>query len=395
MKPMEFALTWVLGRTPLGWLQLVHYPLRFVMAIAGVAFAVLLVFMQLGFMNMLFDTTVMLHRQIKADIVLVNPAARNLIDIRTFPRRRLIQALGVEGVADVEALYIGQANWIKPGTADRGNILAIGVRSDFDAFHTPGVSALQPNLSVPGTALFDTGSRGDFRAFSQGIRDGARPTTEVGGKRVSFEGLFRLGASFGSEGSIIVSDQTFFSILPRANPATPNLGMIKVAPGHDPAAVARRIAEAVAGQDVKVMTMAEFIATSRDFLAKESPIAYIFTFGVIMGLVVGIVIVIQILSTDVQDHLPEYATFKAMGFTNRSLLGVVYEQSAILTVCGFIPGLLAALGGYELVRRGVSMPIQMPPDRVGMVFAMTAAMCVIAGTIAMRRVSKADPAEVF
>jgi putative ABC transport system permease protein len=388
-------LRFLLGRTPLGWLQLVHHPLRFAMAIAGVAFAVVLVFMQLGFMNMLFDTTVMFHRQIKADIVLVNPVARNLIDIRTFPRRRLIQALGVEGVADGEAMHIAQVNWVKPGTQDRGIILAFGFRPDFDALQTSGVAEQLPNLVLPGTALFDTGSRGNFVAFSQMIRNGLRPSTEIAGKAISFEGIFRIGASFGAEGSIIVSEQTFFAISPKANPATPNLGMLRVEPGQDPAVVARRVADAVAGEDVKVMTVPEFIAQSRNFLIKESPIAYIFTFGVIMGLVVGIVIVIQILSTDVQDHLPEYATFKAMGFTNRALLGVVYEQSAILTVLGFVPGFVISLGLYELVRRGVSMPIAMPLDRVVLVFAMTAAMCAIAGTIAMRRVSRADPAEVF
>ncbi len=385
----------LLGRTPLGWLQLAHHPMRFAMAIAGVAFAVMLVFMQLGFKNMLFDTTVMFHKQLKADIVLVNPAARNLIDIRTFPRRRLMQALSVDGVADGEALYIAQVNWNKPGTTERGIILAIGIRSDFDAFHTPGVSAQQPSLSLAGTALFDTGSRGDFRDFAQGIQYGQHPSTEIGGKRITFEGLFRLGASFGSEGSIIVSDQTFFAIQPRANPGTPSLGMIKVTPGRDPEEVAKRIAALVDGPDVKVMTMTEFIRTSRAFLERESPIAYIFTFGMIMGLVVGVVIVIQILSTDVQDHLPEYATFKAMGFTNRSLLSIVYEQSAILTVFGFLPGLIASLGVYELVRRGVSMPIAMPLDRVLSVFALTAGMCAFAGTVALRRVSTADPAEVF
>lgn len=385
----------LLGRTPLGWLQLVHHPLRFAMAIAGVAFAVVLVFMQLGFMNMLFDTTVMFHRQLKADIVLVNPAARNLIDIRTFPRRRLIQALGVEGVADGDAMHIAQVNWVKPGTQDRGIILAFGFRPDFDALRTPGVSAQLPNIILPGTALFDTGSRGNFRDFIQMILEGARPTTEIAGKTIDFEGVFRIGASFGAEGSIIVSEQTFFAISPKANPATPNLGMLRVKPGQDPDVVARHVADLVAGEDVKVMTVAEFIVQSRNFLITESPIAYIFTFGVVMGLVVGIVIVIQILSADVQDHLPEYATFKAMGFTNRALLGVVYEQSAILTVFGFLPGLVMSLGLYDLVRRGVSMPIAMPPDRVFLVFVMTAAMCAIAGTIAMRRVSQADPAEVF
>lgn len=385
----------LLGRTPLGWLQLAHNRLRFTMAVAGVAFAVLLVFMQLGFMNMLFDTTIMFHKQLKADIVLVNPNARNIVDVRTFPRRKLIQALGVDGIADGEALYIAQVSWTKPGTEDRGNLVAFGIRPDFDAFSTPGVSALQPSLAVPATALFDTGSRGDFRALTERVQAGERPTSEIGGQTVTFEGLFQIGASFGSEGSIVVSDQTLFAIAPRSNPATPSLGMLRVLPGYDPDDVARRVAAVVEGDDVKVMTMKTFITVSRDFLAKESPIAYIFTFGVIMGLVVGVVIVIQILSTDVQDHLAEYATFKAMGFTNRSLLGIVYEQAVILTVFGFIPGLIASLGLYELVKQGVSMPIAMPLDRIFMVFALTAAMCLLAGTIAMRRVSKADPAEVF
>jgi putative ABC transport system permease protein len=162
----------------------------------------------------------MFHRQLTAGIVLVNPAARNLIDSRTFPRRRLMQALGV---ADGEALYIAQVNRVKPGTSDRGNILAFGIRSDFDAFATPGVSGQMPLLSVPGTALFDTGSRGDFRVSAQSIRDGAQPSTEIAGKQVAFEETFRIGASFGAEGSIIVSDQTMFAISPKTNPATPRL----------------------------------------------------------------------------------------------------------------------------------------------------------------------------
>lgn len=392
---MARLLQRLFGRTPLGWLQLAHHPLRFVMAVSGVAFAVLMVFMQLGFMNMLFDTTVMFHRQLKAEIILVDPAARSLIDLRTFPRRRFIQALGVDGVADGETMQIGQLAWIKPGTQERGIITAFGIRPDYDMFVTPGVSEQQARLAITGTALFDTGSRGDFRAFVEAIHAGERPRTEVGGKSVTFEGVFRIGASFGSEGSIIVSDQTFFALSPGATPGTPNLGVLRVRPGTDPAEVAQRVRAAVAGPDVKVLTIDEFITESRNFLVRESPIAFIFAFGVMMGLVVGIVIVIQILSTDVQDHMPEYATFKALGFTNRSLLGIVYEQAAILTIAGFVPGFLVSLGLYELVRAGVSMPIAMPLDRVLMVFAMTATMCALAGTIAMRRVSRADPAEVF
>ncbi|MES2813663.1 MAG: FtsX-like permease family protein [Pseudomonadota bacterium] len=114
-----------------------------------------------------------------------------------------------------------------------------------------------------------------------------------------------------------------------------------------------------------------------------------------MGLFVGAIIVVQILSSDVQDHLGEYATFKAIGFTNRYLLGIVYEQSAILTVFGFVPALLLSLLLYRVVGMSVSMDMIMTVDRVALVFVLTALMCAIAGTIAMRRVYSADPAEVF
>jgi putative ABC transport system permease protein len=388
--------TRLLGRTPLGWLQLKHHPMRFAMAIAGVAFAVILVFMQLGFMNMLFDTTVMIHKLIKADIVIVNPDARgDLANVKNFPRRRLVQALGVEGVADVEALYVGNISWLKPVTGDKGTAFALAVRPDFSAFKDPALATQLPVLSEPGTVLFDTGSRGDYAAFGEQIVAGARPTTEAGGRTITFAGTFRIGASFGIEAMIVTSDQTFLALNPNINQGTVNIGLIQLQKGADAEVVAARLREVITAEDAEVLTMQQFINKTRDLLRKESPIAYIFSFGVFMGLVVGIIIVVQILTTDVQDHLPEYATFKAIGFSNGRLLSIVYEQAAILTIFGFIPGLIVSLGAYELVKAGVSMPITMPLDRVASVFGLTAGMCILAGTVAIRRVSKADPAEVF
>jgi len=149
------------------------------------------------------------------------------------------------------------------------------------------------------------------------------------------------------------------------------------------------------GTDARAMTADAFAAQTRAFMVRESPIAFVFSFGLVMALVVGTVIVVQILSSDVQDHLPEYATFKALGFSNGRLLSIVYEQSTVLTVFGFVPGLIAALGLYEVVRAVLSMPIAMPLDRIALVFAMTGLMCAVAGTLALRRVARADPAEVF
>lgn len=387
------------GRTPLGWLQLTHHKGRFAMALAGVAFAVILLFMQLGFMNMLFDTTVMLHKQLNADIVLASTKVRDMNNAGTIPRRRLIQALGVPGVADGEPLYITMRDWIKPSgkaRGERGQMILIGVRPDFAAFKDPEITAQQGRLTAPGTALFDRGSRGDYAEFIAAVERGERPQTELGGKTITIDGLFRVGSSFGSEGALVTSAESFFLFALNRTPEAPSLGLVRVSPGYDAAEVARSINAAIDdGDDTRAMTIAQFVAHSRSYVANESPISFIFSFGAIVGLFVGAIVVVQILSTDVQDHLAEYATFKAMGFTDRYLLGIVFEQSAILTVLGFVPGLLISLIFYEVVRRGISMPITMPFERIALVFALTAVMCVISGAIAMRRVQRADPAEVF
>jgi len=220
----------LLGRTPLGWHQLAHNKSRFAMAIAGVMFAVLMMFMQLGFMNMLFDAAVLHQRQVNADIVIVNPAARDLINSRTFPRRRLVQALGVDGVADGEPLYIANVNWTKPISGERSQIAIMAARPDFRAFKPAEINDQRAVIETVGSALFDRGSRGDYRGFVAAIVAGSRPVVEVAARRVAFEGTYRLGTTFGAEAMMVVSDQTFFALQPRATPAAVNVGLIRVAP---------------------------------------------------------------------------------------------------------------------------------------------------------------------
>lgn len=388
-----------LRRTPLGWKQLTHAKGRLAIATAGVAFAVLLIFMQLGFMNMLFDSTVMIHRQFNADIVLVSSTSRDFANPGTFPRTRLMQSLGVPGVADAEPLYVASREWIKQSETDRGErgqMLVMGIRPDFKAFRDPEITAKQRLLVETGAALFDRQTRGNYTPFREAIERGERPQTELGGRTVTLVGTMQIGSSFGVEGVLIVSDQSFFEFAINRVPSAPSVGLIYVAPGHDAAQVASAIRARIgAYSDTMVMTMPNFIEHSKSRIQNDSPIAFVFSFGAIIGMIVGVVIVVEILSADVHDHLAEYATFKAMGFSNRALLGVVFEQSLILSVAGFVPGLLVSLGFYAVVRAALTMPIGMTVERLVMVFGLAVAMCVLSGAIAMRRVRNADPADVF
>jgi putative ABC transport system permease protein len=114
-----------------------------------------------------------------------------------------------------------------------------------------------------------------------------------------------------------------------------------------------------------------------------------------MGFMVGVIIVYQVLSTDVNDHMAEYATFKAMGYGNGYLLTVVFEEAVILAVLGFIPGMAVSLGLYHLTRNATNLPMYMTLARATFVLVLTIVMCMISGAIATRKLQAADPADIF
>lgn len=384
------------GRTPLGWLQLTQNRTRFVLAASGVGFAVLLVFMQLGFMNMLFDSTTVIHKQFMTDLVMMSEDAQGIVpDSGSFSRRRLLQAAGIKGVTDFAEVYIGTIGWTKPSDGTIGSIVVFGVPTDVRVFANEALAAQVPDLRRLGTYLLDEGARGDFSATFAQIAAGNQPTTKMTGQTVSAIGTFKFGASFGTEAIAVVSRETFLLLNPSRNPGVINMGLLWVEEGRDAALMASQIANTINAAEVTVWTMSGFIEETRSFLRANSPIATIFTFGVIVGLFVGAVIVVQILSSDVQDHLGEYATFKAMGFRDSYLLAIVYEQSAILIVFGFFPALGVSMLLYQFVGSAVAMDMIMTFERIRLVFMLTVVMCAVAGTIALRRIFTADPAEVF
>ncbi len=159
--------------------------------------------------------------------------------------------------------------------------------------------------------------------------------------------------------------------------------------------IAVHINQYLGQSDVKAMTKSAFIEAEQNYQATQTPIGFVFTFGVAIGIVVGLVIVYQVLSTDVQDHLAEYATFKAIGYPPRFFFSVVLEEALSLATLGFIPGLAICLVLYQLAAAKTGLPITMPWNRPLFVFFLTVLMCTVSGVIATRRLSAADPAELF
>jgi putative ABC transport system permease protein len=381
-------------RTPLGWLQLNHEKGRLLVALSGIAFADVLMFMQLGFQNALYDSNTRLNRALQTDLVLVSPQARNMQALSTFSRRRLYQAMDIPGVKSAEAFYTNTIVWKNPQTRKETTIQVIGFNPEQPAFNLPEVNQQLDKLKLPDTVLFDRGTRGNYQETIAKVEQQKIVTTEVAGRTITLAGLFKLGASFGADGNLIASDQNFLLMYPRREAASISLGLVYLSPGADLQQVAAIMRKQLP-DDVQVLTHAEFIKFEEDYWKRTSPIGFVFGLGTAMAFAVGVVIVYQVLSTDVNAHMKEYATFKAMGYDNLYLLIVVFEEAVILAFLGFIPGAILPLGLYALAAKATALPIYMTVARAIMVLILTLIMCGLSGAIATRKLQSADPADMF
>ena len=381
-------------RTPLGLLQLKHDRMRLLTAIAGITFADILIFMQLGFSDALYKSNTQYPRTLKADLVLTSTQAKSFGQLRTFSRRRLYQAHDVPGVASVDALYVGSLQWRNPQTRKKTSMLIVGQNPNRAAFNLPEINQKLNVIRLPDTVLFDQASRGEYQDMIAQVKQGQPATTEIGLRTVSVAGLFEVGASFSEDGALITSDQNFLRFFSRRDAGTPSLGLIRLQPGSEPEQVRTALAARLP-DDVQVFTKQGYLDFELNEIKSESPIGFVFGLGTAMGFIVGVVIVYQVLSTDVNTHLAEYATFRAMGYRHTYLLGVIFEEAVILSVLGFMPGLVVALGAYQLTAAATALPLAMPISRAVIVLLMTFVMCGGSGAIATRRLQAADPADIF
>lgn len=383
-------------RTPLGWLQLTRQKGRLAVALSGVAFADLLMLMQLGFRSALFNSATILHESLRADIVLLNPQALNLQDLSTFTRRRLYQAMDVPGVATAEPIYNSLVTWKHPQTRKKTQVMIIGFNPDKPAFDLPEVNQNIDSIKLPDTILFDEATRGEYGEVIEQIKQGKTVQTEISGRTITVDNLFKVGASFAADGTLMTSDQNFLRLFQNQDSGSVNLGLIRLEPGYQAEEVAEKIKYHLRNaDDIKVLTKEEFIAFEKAYWQSNTPIGFIFALGTMMGFIVGVIIVYQVLSTDVNAHIKEYATFKAMGYKNFFLLSVVFEEAIILAILGFIPGALISTGLYALTRNATNLPLYMTLARAIQVQVMTIIMCMISGAVATRKVQSADPADMF
>jgi putative ABC transport system permease protein len=385
---------WRSRRIPLAWLLLTRQRARLAVALAGIAFAGLLMFVQLGFLEGLFDASITIHRLFDADLVMISPRSISSVGMSGFPERRLVQAMADERVAGITPVHWNLLLWRNPETRKTRSILAIGFPPTDPLLLDPAVERQAASLHQLGRVLFDERSRPEFGPIGSWFREGRTIDTEVERTRVRVAGLVSLGPSFGADGNILTSRETFQRLMRDTTPGSIEIGLLRLQPGADPAEVASTLNRNLPG-DVRLLTKRGFEDFEKNYWRDSTAIGFIFSLGTAMGFVVGCVIVYQILYSDVSDHLPEYATLMAMGYRLISLLWVVAREGFFLSILGFIPAWLISKAMYALIRSGTNLPVEMNMERALLVFVMILAMCMGSALLAMRRLADADPAEIF
>jgi putative ABC transport system permease protein len=378
----------------LAWLQLTEQKGHFAAALAGVAFAVTLMLGQIGLRDSLLTTATRVYSHLNADVVMTSWQYQFQQGTGVIPDERFAQALAVPGVVSCAPLQIGWAALKNPVDGQEHQIVLLGVDPAQDVFRFGGRSVKFSALNERGAMLFDELSRAMFGPIAAQLR--AHGLVKVLASRHEAEvvGLFRLGPGFGTDGHLIASDSTYRILTAGISSPLPALGLIRVRPGTDVDQVTASLTAALPS-DVRFVAMPQFLDQEKRYWLRTSPIGFVFTAGLLMGLVVGSVVVYQILYTDVSNHRAEYATMKAMGYRDIQLSFLVLRQAALMSVLGFIPGAFMADAIYVVTRNATLLPLEMSVLRSAQVYLLTLAMCAASGLFAVLALRKADPAEIF
>lgn len=375
-------------RTPLAWLNTIQNRKRSATAVGGICFAVLLIFMQAGFLGAAKLNASLAYRQMRFDLMIVSKGYLMLTRSESIDIYRILQARNVPGVAAVNSLLLEGARWSNPALGSSTNCMVFGLVPGEAYFRDDAHNAAAARLAARQTVLVDRLSRSNYGPW------------EIGGKafinaqELTIVGDYTLGMGLLADGSAMVSQDTYLRLyrIPRLQRV--EFGLVQLQPGADADTVAAALREALP-DDVLVLTKQALIEREENYFVNVKPVGIMFQVGMLVAFVVGAVILYQILASEITNRLKEFATLKAMGYTERYIYGIGIKQALIFSLLGYLPSLLLSMGLYRILRALSSFPVFMDWQRVFFVFGLTLGMCAIAAFFALGKIKRADPADLF
>jgi putative ABC transport system permease protein len=372
-------------KIPLARKMLTHKKGRLIMSMLGIAFSVIIMFMEIGFFNGINDSQANLPPLLRADLVVMGDRRYSMLESSTFRRIRIQQALAFDEVVEAIPFYEGTGIIVNNRDKRIRAIYILAFPPDKTSpLVVPGLERYMDQLRIKGNVVFDRLSRdiyGDIKPGSEIMLNG-RPHNVVG--------TVGIGPNLKVDGYVIMGDAT----MKEREVDRINMGLLRVKPGTDLKALKEKLIDKLP-KDILIMTPEEARAREVDFTIEKTPTGAVFGAGVIIGFIIGVIICYQILFNEITDQMPQYATMKAVGFPKGFLISLVMKQALLLSVFGFIPGLLGGYALYAVIQHFTQILMVMTLERSLLIFLLTVFMCVVAGLLAVRKVLKADPAELF
>jgi putative ABC transport system permease protein len=375
-------------KTALAWRNVTQSKVRSIIALCGVSFSILLMFMQLGFYGAAGNSATGVFDALDFDVLVRSRQYVFLAQPAHFARSRLEQMRAVDGVASIAPIWLGLGEWRAIKSRERWNVLTVGIDPEQRPFRNAKINAQAQLLHIPDTALSDSLSRRELGPLDVGV------ASEVQHHRLRIVGRYAVGAVFVAGGTMVTSRETFLRIFPEADAESVSVGLIKLKPESSAEDVAREMSKRLWPEAIAV-SRAALLEGERGYWLNVKPIGIMFTSGVLVAFAAGAVVLYQVLASEVQNRLREYATLKALGYNNRYTYGVVVRQALIFAGMGFVPAVVLALALYALLRTQAMVPVTMEMNRLVNVAGLTALMCLCATFLAVQKLRQADPADLF
>jgi putative ABC transport system permease protein len=372
----------------IAWRILTHQKGRTALALGGIFIAILLIFVELGFFIAVPQGGMLIYDHMRFDLLVVSDKYIFQAQSGQIARARLDQVRTNPDVAAATAIYVGNAKWQDPAGGLRLDISVIGFDPQSRPFDVADIDDRIATLEKPDSVLVDSQTRSIFGPLTAGR------VVDLDGRRVTIGGDYVLGTGFLGLGIVLASQQNFFQLFPGRPADTVNLGLVRLKPGVDPDRVAQALRASLPG-DTQVFTRPELASYEVRYWTTRTGTGLIFGSGLIVAVIVGIMVLYQTLATQITRQLPQFATLKAIGYTNFFLNGIVLSESVAVMAIAFVPAFAAALGLYAVIREQTLLPLAMSLEELGGVFAITMAMSVTSALLSLGRLRRADPAEVF
>jgi putative ABC transport system permease protein len=354
----------------------------------GIFMAILLVFVELGFFYAVPRGGLLLYDNMKFDLLLASNDYEYQAQPGTFPLSRLDRVRASPDVQQASPIYFGFAKWKDGEEGVWPDIFVIGFDPASRVFTPETINQRAGELARADTILVDSATRPMFGPPSTGR------VVEIGDRKVTIAGQYDLGTGFMGLGVALTNTANFARLFAPRGLNVVNLAAIQLKPGVDPDRAAVDLRKLI-GSGAQIFTRPELEAHETAYWTTRTSVGIIFGSGLLISIVVGIMIVYQIVSTQVGRQLPQFATLKAVGYADSSLAGTVGAMSLMIVIAGFIPALAAALGLYSVIRRETLLPVEMSEMRLAAVFAAALVMAAISAFLSIGGLRRADPADVF